>query len=184
MVFPILPMVILRGQRRSGTRFLKNLKIWNEKWAWMRRHLVQSGWKFVPRHQADELLPGRRVPGCLGAGALGKSWKMFYFWATFCWTFEKKYEKIMKSVKFARIGLILIQNESPHRVLDSPAGWHFFQKIRGKWNFEFSEKSRFSGFSWEIPKQTAGPHMAAGLLSLFPAYIYEGLHGKNGILLI
>ena len=59
----------------------------------MRRHLVQSVWKFVPQHQADELLPGRRVPGCLGAGALGKSWKMFHFWDICFWTFCKLSKK-------------------------------------------------------------------------------------------
>ena len=52
--------------------------------------------------------------------------------------------------------------DSPHRVLDSPGGFgQFFQKIGKKIKFEFSEKSRFSGFSGEIPKQTARPQMNA-----------------------
>ena len=50
--------------------------------------------------------------------------------------------------------------DSGDRVLDSPGGFgQFFQKIGEKIKFEFSEKSRFSGFSGEIPKQTAGPHV-------------------------
>ena len=35
-----------------------------------------------------------------------------------------------------------------------------FPKNREKIKLEFSEKSRFSGFSGEIPKQTARPHMS------------------------
>ena len=87
----------------------------------------------------------------LGAGAWGlgrweKVEKCFIF-GTFFLTFQKHNEKMMKSLKFARIGLILMQNDSPHRVLDSWGGFdQFFQKIGKKIKFEFSEKSRFSGF--------------------------------------
>ena len=158
MVFPILPMVILRGQRRSGTRFLKNFKIWNEKWAWMRRHLVQSGWKFVPQHQADELLPGRRVPGCLGAGALGKSWKMFHFWAIVFELLKTKWKKMMKSVKFARIGFLVIQNESPHCVLDSPGGFgKFFRKKGGNENSNFPKNPDFADFPGKSRNKRLAP---------------------------
>ena len=41
-----------------------------------------------------------------------------------------------------------------------PGGfWPIFPKNREKIKFEFSEKSRFFGFSGEIPEQTAGPHL-------------------------
>ena len=81
----------------------------------------------------------------------------------------------MKSVKFARIGLILIQNDSPHRVLDSWGGFgQFFQKIGKKIKFEISEKSRFFGFFGEIPKQTARPRMNlnrfVGIVQSFPGF--------------
>ena len=67
---------------------------------------------------------------------------------------------MMKSVKFARIGLIFSQNDSPHRVLDSWGGFgQFFQKIGKKIKVDFFEKSRFFGFSGEIPIQTARPHV-------------------------
>ena len=56
--------------------------------------------------------------------------------------------------------------DSRDRVLDSPGGFgQFFQKIGKKIKFEFSEKSRFSGFSGEIPIQTACPHVFTSLLT-------------------
>ena len=58
--------------------------------------------------------------------------------------------KLTKLVKFARIGLILIQDESPHRVLDSPGGGgQFFQKMGGKWKVEFfrGEKQIFESIA-------------------------------------
>ena len=83
---------------------------------------------------------GFRVPGGWG---VGKKLENVSFWGHFLKLFtistKKIKKKLTKSVKFARIGLILIQDESPHRVLDSPGGFgQFFQKIGRKRKFVFS----------------------------------------------
>ena len=79
--------------------------------------------------------------GFQGARELGR-WKKVgkcFTFGPFFWTFENKWKKLMKLVKFGRIELILIQNESPHRVLDSPGGggWPIFPKNSGKNKIRF-----------------------------------------------
>ena len=64
-----------------------------------------------------------------GAGALEKNAKMLHLF-DICFDNFDKNKKLTKSAKFARIGLISIQNESPHRVLDSSGG--FGKKIKKK----------------------------------------------------
>ena len=70
----------------------------------------------------------------------------------------------MKSVKLARIELLSMQNESPHRVLDSPGVLgQFFQKIGKHIKVEFSGKSGFFGFFRKTSKQTARPHIVSAV---------------------
>ena len=85
-----------------------------------------------------------------GGWGVGKKLKNVAFFGPFSLDiflsfFERsrhKRKQLTKSVKFARIELILIPPDSPHRVLDSPGGLgQFFQKIENKINFEVSEKN-------------------------------------------
>ena len=54
-------------------------------------------------------------------------------------------DKNTKSVKFARIGLISVARESPHRVLDSSVFFAILSKKKngGKHNLNFPEKTVF-----------------------------------------
>ena len=73
-----------------------------------------------------------------GGWGVGKKLKNVSFLGHFFLNFSKKNEKkLTKSVKFARIGLILIQNDSPHRVLDSWGGFgNFFANFRKMKKFD------------------------------------------------
>ena len=73
--------------------------------------------------------------GCHGAWGLGR-WEKVEECLIFEAFFDiveniKKMKTITKSVKVAWIELILIQNESPHRVLDSSGGLGKFFEEKG-----------------------------------------------------
>ena len=76
---------------------------------------------------------GPRGPGGWGVGKKLKNDSFFgpFFLDIFLSFFERsknERNKLTKSVKFARIELILIPPDSPHRVLDSPGVWANFSK--------------------------------------------------------
>ena len=96
-------------------------------------------WGAIWSYRAVSTTPGiARTSSCSGEGSqgawgLGRWEKLRHVYFFVIFEFLKTNGKITRSVKFARIGLILIQNESPHRALDSPGGFgQSFQKIGGK----------------------------------------------------
>ena len=120
--FPFLRAVMPRVPKRVLGGWLKTCR--NQKF--------QMGMTGAPFGPTELLVPppespgralargeGPRVPGGWGVGKKLKNVSLLgHLVLSFFKSFEKN-EKMMKSVKFARIGLLLIQNESPHRVLDS-----------------------------------------------------------------
>ena len=99
-----------------------------------------------PQERALARGKGPRGPGGWGFGKECKH--VTFFFDMFLITLKNKRKQITKSVKFDWIELILIQNESPHRVLDSSGLFgQLFDKKEEKSNFQFSIFPRFAYFS-------------------------------------
>ena len=77
------------------------------------------GMKICPTTPAWWALARKEGPGVPGGWGVAKQLENVRLFGHYFLNFWEKWKKMTKSVKFARIELILIQNESPHRVLDS-----------------------------------------------------------------
>ena len=159
MVFPILPMVISKKAKEVG-----NGGLWKTS-----KFEISNGhnWGAIWSYRAVSTTVGTaRTWSCSGEGSQGAwglgLWEQVercFIFGPFVFEFFKKNEKMTKSVKFARIGLISIQNESPHRVLDS-SGFLLAKLLTNNgtnqiWNF--TSFPDFRTFPRKSPNKRLGP---------------------------
>ena len=96
--------------------------------------------------------------GLRGPGGFGNKFENVTFFYIFVYIFEKM-KTITKYVNFARIGIISIQNKSPHRVLDSSEVFGQYVKEDAENQNSILHFSFFPNVSQQVPIQTAGPHL-------------------------